>query len=625
MAGIGAVALIALIAGILRRDLQPFVFIVVIVLSVAISWLWSVAIDRILHKLRMWNKSQAPKPINLEARTAPAVKKRPLRVIAAGPASLSVFNLISTGGIPRVITSAESPDPAERILSLKLQAAKNLRDLAAEMEADGRAEAGEVWAQVRRLDPADETAAAKAPGKPHELAQDELSSALVIAQSGDCSEALPALEAVVGKRYSGAAAYALALCYAAGGQLDKAADTLNRAAEHGAESAELRLALGVIYAEQGNYDKALKQLRASVTMDADIAMSHAALGSILLRMGNQTEAREAVDNALSLDSELLVARATLAMILYDKGDYAGAAREFSRITNAETSTTDAAYNQAAALFSNKKPEDVIKLITPLFDSTSDAGLAQLLGEAHEAKGNMTLARQYFGQTESQNGESSSARLRVIRSLRVEGNLEEARDEAEAAVRESPKSAEALTEFGLTLEAMGKEEEALNHYRTANQIDRSSTLAVTELGRLLYQTNRLKEAMGYLKQATAASDASADAHYWLGESYLRSGKPLLAIDALREAVRLSGNKRGEITYAFGTALLEAGRPQDAAEEFRRARKMVDEPTIDRDLGYALHRTRNYQEAIKSLRAYLDEAPEASDADDVRSLVERISTT
>ena len=72
------------------------------------------------------------------------------------------------------------------------------------------------------------------------------------------------------------------------------------------------------------------------------------------------------------------------------------------------------------------------------------------------------------------------------------------------------------------------------------------------------------------------------------------------------------------------MLGAGRAKEAAEELRRARKLLpDAPEVERDLGYALHRLRNYQDAARSLRAYLAASPDAADAGEVRALVEKLS--
>jgi len=618
---VGAVTLASLAGGIVTGNYQPFAVMVALIVAVLASWLWSVAVDRAYHRLREWNRSQAPQPLTASRPSALRPSARyPVRAISSGPASLSLRSLLEQGGIPPVLVSAESADPRERIAALKMNAAADLSRLAGELERSGMAgEAEKLRRQAEELDPY-----AFGSSDADDSSADGLSRALGLARRGDYEGAAAALEDRARKGGSGAALYTLAICRAVAGDAAAAAELLRKAADTGVESAALRLALGTVLAEAGHYEEALRQLRAAAAIDPESAFAHAAMAEVELLLGQPDRARESAQEALSLDADLPLARCAVGRALYQLGDAPGAAREFGKALESDPANPDLLYNLAAALAAAGRNDQIIREIAPAAQDLQDPQIARIVGEAFEAAGQKDRAREFLTRTAELLPESEEARLRVARSLREEGRLEEARAAVEELVRDMPRSAAALTELGMLEEAAGDPGKALQHYRNAIQLDRTAPQALTHAGRLLLAQGQVKEALNLLKQAAALPGATAETYHWLGEAHLASGKALLAIEALREAARQSETPRGETGRALGRALLMAGRARDALEELRRARKLLpDDAEILRDIGYAFHRLRNYQEALRYLRQYLELAPEAEDAKDVRALTEQLS--
>lgn len=618
---VGAVTLASLAGGIVTGNYQPFAVMVALIVAVLASWLWSVAVDRAYHRLREWNRSQAPQPLTASRPSALRPSARyPVRAISSGPASLSLRSLLEQGGIPPVVVSAESADPQERIAALKMNAAADLSRLAGELERSGMAgEAEKLRRQAEELDPY-----AFGSSDADDSSADGLSRALGLARRGDYEGAAAALEDRARKGGSGAALYTLAICRAVAGDAAAAAELLRKAADTGVESAALRLALGTVLAEAGQYEEALRQLRAAAAIDPESAFAHAAMAEVELLLGQPDRARESAQEALSLDADLPLARCAVGRALYQLGDAPGAAREFGKALESDPANPDLLYNLAAALAAAGRNDQIIREIAPAAQDAQDPQIARIVGEAFEAAGQKDRAREFLTRTAELLPESEEARLRVARSLREEGRLEEARAAVEELVRDMPRSAAALTELGLLEEAAGDPGKALQHYRNAIQLDRTAPQALTHAGRLLLAQGQVKEALNLLKQAAALPGATAETYHWLGEAHLASGKALLAIEALREAARQSETPRGETGRALGRALLMAGRARDALEELRRARKLLpDDAEILRDIGYAFHRLRNYQEALRYLRHYLELAPEAEDAKEVRALTEQLS--
>ena len=173
---VGLFALALLVAGFVTGEYQPLAVLGALVFLVAISWLWSVAVDRMFHRARQWSKSHAPQPVARPAGGSKALSAaRALRKVGGGPSALSLGTLIDCGAVPPVRLSATSSDASERVAALKMEASERLRELASQLEAQGKSqEATEV---LRSADGASE------------VARDEISEALEMARDGDYERA----------------------------------------------------------------------------------------------------------------------------------------------------------------------------------------------------------------------------------------------------------------------------------------------------------------------------------------------------------------------------------------------------------------------------------------------------
>lgn len=621
-----AILLLSLVFGFATGNFQVFAFVLAIVGAMVASWMWGVAVDRMFHRYREWSKKQAPQPVVFgQAKTSLPTLQMPLKPIESGPGALVLSEMLKTSAIPLVYASSASSNKAERTAALKMQAAESLYRLASHLETTGyKEDYGILWETVARLDPLKEDVKSRVSEVGEEIGRDTLTEALALVRSGRFDEAQPLLEQLKKKDPSGAVLYALAVCYGAGGQAELAERTFTEAAEAGGESAELRLAMGVALAEQGDFKKAIKQLKASVTMKPGLAPANAALGDLLVTAGELESARDALEDALAADRENAVARIAMGRLLYVKGDPLGASREFNRALELDPENPQIIYNIAACLAAAGRLDEAINRLEPLAKESDDPEIIRLVAEALQRSGKSERAQEYFARSADMGPVGDTARIQLASSLRQQGKLDEALAEITEAEKDAPNAPDVLVEKGLILEAMGSLDKAIAAFRAAVAANRSLPVPATHAGRLLVQQGQAKDALGILKQAVNLPGAGADTRYWLGQAFLKTGKALLAIDVLQQASMETGKARVDINYALGKAYLEAGRPKEAAEEFRRAKKLADEvPELNRDLGYALHKQRSYREAEKHFRLYLQAVPDAKDAREVKELADSLA--
>jgi len=106
-------------------------------------------------------------------------------------------------------------------------------------------------------------------------------------------------------------------------------------------------------------------------------------------------------------------------------------------------------------------------------------------------------------------------------------------------------------------------------------------ALINLGKLQFTKKNFDGAIETLTKAVEADSTSADAHYFLGESYLQVKKGSKAVVHLNEAIRLDPMGKAEAHLRLGTLYRGAGMKDKAVVEFENfLAKRPDYPDKDK---------------------------------------------
>lgn len=131
-----------------------------------------------------------------------------------------------------------------------------------------------------------------------------------------------------------------------------------------------------------------------------------------------------------------------------------------------------------------------------------------------------------------------------------------------------KDFEAWTDLGNALFAQGNAGEAEEAFRRALEDRPSYPLALLNLGKLNYSQKNYDAAITTLSQLVAAHPEAAEAHRFLGESYLRVKRGSKAVPELEEAARLDPENQAEAHLSLA-ALYDAANLKDrAAAEYEK---------------------------------------------------------
>jgi len=129
----------------------------------------------------------------------------------------------------------------------------------------------------------------------------------------------------------------------------------------------------------------------------------------------------------------------------------------------------------------------------------------------------------------------------------------------------------------------------------------------------------------LEQIASQSPKNADAWIALGNALMDSSRYAEAVDAYGKALALDP-RNVNVRVDMGTCLKNSGKPQQALEEYRRAIKLnPNHLNAHRNmavvLAFDLH---NKKEAIGEFEKYLQLAPNAPDAAEIRQQIQQLKS-
>ena len=136
------------------------------------------------------------------------------------------------------------------------------------------------------------------------------------------------------------------------------------------------------------------------------------------------------------------------------------------------------------------------------------------------------------------------------------------------VRGDPKDFEAWTELGTVYFLIKDNDEAEKAYLQALDKQPLFILALVNLGKMRLAQKNYEGAIQILTKAIAVKPPSVEAHYFLGEAYLNSGKGSKAVDYMNEALRLEPVTKAEIHLRIAAIYDSVGLKDLAAIEYEK---------------------------------------------------------
>jgi len=207
---------------------------------------------------------------------------------------------------------------------------------------------------------------------------------------------------------------------------------------------------------------------------------------------------------------------------------------------------------------------------------------------------------------------AEAHNNLAETLQVMGQVQQATEQYEQALRLNPDYAEAHSNLGDSLMSHGRVQDAIRHYEQALHLKPDYAEAHFNLGIALQKQGRQRKAIEHWKQALRINPDKAEAHYVLGLASMMQGNLQDGISQFEQAVRLKADY-AEAHYNLGDALEQTGRLDEAIGHFEQALRIrADYADAHNNLGVALMNQGRLQEAIDHYEEALRIQPDYAQA-------------
>jgi predicted O-linked N-acetylglucosamine transferase (SPINDLY family) len=170
----------------------------------------------------------------------------------------------------------------------------------------------------------------------------------------------------------------------------------------------------------------------------------------------------------------------------------------------------------------------------------------------------------------------------------------------------PDHPDALHLLGVTCQQQGRGDEALRLLERAVALSPGTAMFQANFARALKDQGRAAEAVVVFERALALEPNAPDAVLDYAKALHAQGRLSDAVSAYRRAVTLASNFR-EAHDQLGALLLETGAFAEAAEALAQANRIEPRPATCANLGSALQALSRLDEAIITLRQWVQLAP------------------
>lgn len=352
--------------------------------------------------------------------------------------------------------------------------------------------------------------------------------------------------------------------------------------------------LAAMHIAEGELDDALVELGRVLELRPEDLPSLVRRGRVLLDLGRIDEAEQAFDRVLELDPESAAAHQGLGEVRYKQGRVEEAIASFERALELQPEASSLHYKLGLAY---RKVGDL--------DAAREHLALNRFGEVIFPDPLISVLERFL--------RGSRPHVKAGNRAMKNGDVELAVESYRTAVEADPEDALAQYNLGFALAHLGRADEAESQFRKAIELDPDYRNAHFNLASTLSKEGRWEEAAEHYRKAYEIDPEDRQAHLELARSLAALGRTEEAAKELEAVISEAESYEAPLAAEAHTvlaALLEAqGRPDDAAEHYRRA-QALDPESIGalRGLAVLLGRQGRFGEAAAQLDRVIELEPE-----------------
>jgi tetratricopeptide (TPR) repeat protein len=384
---------------------------------------------------------------------------------------------------------------------------------------------------------------------------------------------------------------------------------------------------GITENQLKQYEEAIRDFEAALAIDPNQLPAHYNLALSLIRVGQTDRAIEQLKIVVRVQPGVLEPEYNLAILLEEKHLTAEAVEHLKTINGAQQNDPGILQHLLVDLFVLGRTDEAQPILEQLRTASAaeaqmhaakallEAGqfrpAIQLLEDEHAQRGHesdMLLARAYIGAqenvqaikllnpTEKTDSTGETAYLLGVAHLAA-GEMPEAKDAFEYAIKTNPRNARALYHLGMMQSDIPEQLfTALRDLREATRLEPSNPAYGIALGKILLQHNDAQEAMVLLQRVHAEGPESAERDLLLGIAQITVRGPGQAVPSLLRAT--SEDPSLALSYnMLGFCYFVQGDLAKAAAAYRQASDLNPETRIfAHGAAVALDRSNDAEDAM-----------------------------
>jgi len=410
---------------------------------------------------------------------------------------------------------------------------------------------------------------------------------------------------------------ALAMMYLDLGDTKRAIENL-KAASEGNPSPQTLTALAAAYEQMRDYKSAVDALRRALAISPDNDRLVRGLVEDLKSSRQYDEALQIYQSMLSDDPRDGSAWLGMSEIYREKRDWAKAQEALDKAKAIDPENVEVQADEINLLEAQGKTNDAIAALTRLLDKTESAryttpqaryrmGLLENLGMLYAKSGQYSKAVDAYRQIVGVYSDGGpEAEKEIINTYFLAKDLDNAKREADAAIKKYPDSPDLQVTHARLLANLGKVDEAASEVRTLakGKEDLKTQLALAEIYEMGKRYSDVGKALDVAEKLATSEDAKQDVYYRRGAMYERMKKYDASEAEFRKVLALNPNNAEALNY-LGYTLADRGvRLDEAAQLIKKALEIEPQTGAYLDsLGWVYYRQNNLQEAQNLLEEAL----------------------
>lgn len=179
-------------------------------------------------------------------------------------------------------------------------------------------------------------------------------------------------------------------------------------------------------------------------------------------------------------------------------------------------------------------------------------------------------------------------------------------------------------LGVAYSQMGQDEGALKEFLAEIPISPGEDVAYSNAASLYEKQGKVDEAIQYYRKAIEINASRPELHASLAKLYDQKGNRAMAEAEYKTLADLDPANASVTWYNIGAIAKNSNKNDDAVRAFKKAVELdPGYAQAHRELGYALVKDGEFQQAVSHMRKYLELSPKAPDGAEIREMIKQLS--